>query len=310
VRYIEVTDEAGQRIDNFLSRALRGVPKSRVYRMLRRGEVRINGRRAHPSDRLQSGDRVRVPPIQVDAPEAPSSDRGFLAALARCVIHADDTLIVLDKPSGLAVHGGSGIQLGVIEGLRLLYPEARRLELAHRIDRDTSGVLLVASGRAMLVALHAAFREGRVEKTYDALVHGRWPRRLKTVETALTRYVTATGERRVRPDPGSGKAARSDFSVAEATEAASWVRVRPLTGRTHQIRVHCREAAHPIIGDEKYCSDAQIAIARRAGVRRLCLHASAIAVSLGDRVLRFEAPIPEDFTTAWARMRERVAPPS
>jgi 23S rRNA pseudouridine955/2504/2580 synthase len=304
VRHVEVTGDAGQRIDNFLVRELRGVPKSRIYRMLRRGEVRINGRRAQPNDRLEAGDTVRIPPVRMGEQTPVAAGRGFLSVLSSCVLHGDDELIVLDKPSGIAVHGGSGVALGVIEGLRLLYPEGRRLELAHRIDRDTSGILLVARGRRMLVALHAAFREGRVEKHYDALVHGRWPKRLKKIETALTRYVTASGERRVRPDAAGGKSARSDFTVVAANERASWVRVEPRTGRTHQIRVHCREASHPIIGDEKYCSDAQMELSRRAGIRRLCLHASAIEVRLQDRTLRFEAPIPMEFARAWECLSE------
>lgn len=311
MRYVEVGEEAGQRIDNFLVRTLRGVPKSRIYRMLRRGEVRINGQRVGPEARIAAGDRVRIPPVTTVAAMDPVPvARGFLDTLAASVIHCDDELIVVDKPSGVAVHGGSGVQLGVIEGLRILYPQARRLELAHRIDRDTSGILLVARARRTLLDLHAAFREGQVEKRYEALVHGRWPRRLRVVDTALTRYVTASGERRVRADVDAGKSARSRFTIQQTCARASWLAVEPETGRTHQIRVHCRAAGHPIVGDEKYASDEQLAAARSAGVRRLCLHAARLAVQLPERALEFEAPVPAEFAAAWESLAVDRGDPS
>jgi len=305
VRHVEVQADAGQRIDNYLIRALSGVPRSRVYRMLRAGEVRVNRHRVQPDYRLRAGDRIRIPPWHADAHETEPVPRSARERIAGCVIHEDDRLIVLDKPAGLAVHGGSGVAFGAIEVLRTLYPTGGKLELAHRIDRDTSGLLLVARGRTALVALHAAFRERRVAKSYAALVFGRWPRRLRSVQSALTRYVTAGGERRVRVDAEEGKTARTDFEVVAATDAASWVTATPFTGRTHQIRVHCSQAEHAIVGDEKYASDAERARARAAGVRRLCLHAARLRLELDGRKRVFESPIPADFEAAWRALAEQ-----
>jgi 23S rRNA pseudouridine955/2504/2580 synthase len=299
VRHLEVGAQAGQRIDNFLARELKGVPRSRIYRMLRRGEVRLNGRRVGPDARLAAGDRVRIPPVDVELALVVRAPDQLLARLETRLLYTDEKMIVLDKPAGLAVHGGSGVRLGVIEAVRQLYPGATRLELAHRIDRDTSGVLLIARTRPALLALHAAFREGRVAKRYDALVHGQWPRRTRTVRSALERYVTEQGERRVRPHAERGKAARTDFEVAESCATATWIRAFPHTGRTHQIRVHCRQAGHPIVGDEKYSSDTQLGSAHNAGVTRLCLHATSIRLEIDGKALRFEAPLPDDFESAW-----------
>jgi 23S rRNA pseudouridine955/2504/2580 synthase len=298
VQHIDIEQDEGQRIDNFLLRTLRGVPRSRVYRMLRKGEVRVNGGRVAPEYRLQQGDRVRVPPWHAPAAPTPPPVAGWqVEQLRSATLFEDDEIIVLDKPSGLAVHGGSGISRGVVELMRDLRPDLPRLELVHRIDRDTSGCLVLAKSRSALLRLHAAFREGEVRKTYDVLVHGAWPRRVRSVSLRLARYVTRSGERRVRSEL-AGKPARTEFAVERTAEQASWLRAHPHTGRTHQIRVHCQMSGHPVIGDEKYADDEQQALARAAGIRRLCLHARSI-VFPGEPARRFEAPIPADLLRAW-----------
>jgi 23S rRNA pseudouridine955/2504/2580 synthase len=298
VQHIDIDQDDGQRIDNFLLRTLRGVPRSRVYRMLRKGEVRVNGGRVAPEYRLRHGDRVRIPPWRPpETPNQPPAPGWQLEQLRSATLFEDDELIVLDKPSGIAVHGGSGVSRGVVELMRDMRPELARLELVHRLDRDTSGCLVLAKSRSALLRLHGAFREGEVRKTYDVLVHGAWPRRVRSVSLRLTRYVAPSGERRVRSEL-AGKAARTEFAIERTAAQVSWLRAHPHTGRTHQIRVHCQMSGHPVIGDEKYASDEQQALARAAGVRRLCLHARSI-VFPGEPVRRFEAPIPGDMLRAW-----------
>jgi 23S rRNA pseudouridine955/2504/2580 synthase len=301
VRHVAIDEAAGQRIDNFLLGELGGVPRSRVYGMVRKGEVRVNGGRVRPDYRLRDGDVVRVPPWRGPVVgETSAPPRALLDQLSASIIYQDAGVIVLNKPAGLAVHGGSGIQSGVIEALRMLYPNERRLELAHRLDRDTSGCLVLARNRTALLEMHAAFRDATVAKTYDALVYGTWPRSIRTVRAHLERFVTRTGERRVRVDT-DGKVARTEFSIVTASERASWIKAHPHTGRTHQIRVHCLTSGHPIIGDEKYAPDTQLEDSRAVGVRRLCLHATSVALPVGGRLRRFDAPLPADFSTAWER---------
>jgi 23S rRNA pseudouridine955/2504/2580 synthase len=303
VRHVTIDEAAGQRIDNFLLGELGGVPRSRVYGMLRKGEVRVNGGRVRPDYRLCGGDVVRVPPWRgpvVGTMSAPP--RALLDQLSASIIYSDAGVIVLNKPAGLAVHGGSGIQSGVIEALRVLFPNERRLELAHRLDRDTSGCLVLARSRTALLEMHAAFRDAEVAKTYDALVYGTWPRTIRTVRAHLERFVTRTGERRVRVDM-EGKVARTEFSIVTPGARASWIKAHPHTGRTHQIRVHCMTSGHPIVGDEKYAPDAQLADSRAIGVRRLCLHATSVALAIGGRLRRFDAPLPADFVAAWERFQ-------
>jgi len=297
VETLEIDHDAGQRIDNFLLRTLSGVPRSRIYRLLRKGEVRVNGKRTKPEYRLEAGDRVRIPPVRRDEADAQRRlPAPVLAALQTSVIHQDDRIIVLNKASGLAVHGGSGVDFGVIEGMRALF--GKRMELAHRIDRDTSGCLVLARTRPALVALHEAFRTGSVSKRYDFLTYGRWPAKARTARQRLKRYVTRSGERRVRVDLG-GKPSRTDFEVQQVDHGKSWVVARPHTGRTHQIRVHCLAWDHPIIGDEKYADDRLLERARGEGVQRLCLHASALSFVLDGKKMKFVAPIPPDFEQAW-----------
>ena len=289
----------GQRIDNLLLRELRGVPRSRIYSMLRRGEVRVDGRRVRATHRVRSGERLRLPPVRSTpaAGEAPPSAE-LAALLARAVLHEDDDLLVVDKPPGLAVHGGSGVRTGLVEALRALPPARPFLELAHRIDRDTSGCVLLAKRRRALTALHDALRDRRAEKVYLALVDGRWPARLRRLEAPLERVLAASGERFVRVS-AAGKPALSHVRVLRRFAEATLLEVRPETGRTHQIRVHLAHAGHPILGDPKYVLGEVRARSEALAVPRLCLHAAAIAVPdpadpEGGPLRRFEAPLPED----------------
>lgn len=289
---LEVGEESvGQRIDNFLIRNLKGVPKSHVYRILRSGEVRVNSGRIKPDYRLVDGDKVRVPPVRVATPEARPPAR----SLALPVVFEDDALIVIDKPSGVAVHGGSGISFGVIESLRAERPRAKFLELAHRLDRDTSGLLMVGKKRTALVELHRMLRDGEVRKDYVAIVKGRWKGGGRKIDLPLHKYVTAEGERRVsvRDD---GQQAISLFKPLAAGDTASMLDIRLMTGRTHQIRVHAAHVGHPILGDDKYGDfDLNRALVKQ-GVKRLFLHARQLSLShpLSGEPLAFVSPLPPE----------------
>ena len=285
---VVVDADEGQRLDNFLLSRLKGVPRSRVYRMLRRGEVRVDGTRKQPHYRLRRGERVRIPPHRRAASaERPPAPRPLFEALLSHALYEDEGLIVLDKPSGLAVHGGSGISFGVVEALRAFDPNTR-YELAHRLDRDTSGCLAVAKNRRTLLELHAQFRSGRVRKRYDLLAAGLWPDDLRSVDKALKRYTLANGERRVRAQ-ADGEAARTDFAIVERLPNATWLAAYPKSGRTHQIRVHAAVCNHPILGDDKYAEDDAPA------APRLMLHASTLTLIVNGARQRFEAPLPAEF---------------
>ena len=285
--WLEVGEEAdGQRIDNFLLRVCKGVPKSHVYRILRSGEVRVNKGRVGPEYRLQIGDRVRVPPIRLaakaeDAPAAAIPEREFE------IVYEDAALLVLDKPAGLAVHGGSGVSFGVIEQLRRMRPEARMLELAHRLDRETSGLLIVAKKRSALARLHDAFRRGSINKRYLALVKGRWMTPRQDVKLPLLKYLTADDERRVRVSD-DGKEAHSIVRLVARWENFSLVEVELKTGRTHRIRVHLAHLGFPLAGDDKYGDFAlnkDLQKAGATGLKRMFLHAAK---------LRLRHPLDED----------------
>ena len=301
----EVTvDESasGQRIDNFLAAYLKGVPRTRIYRLLRRGEVRVNRGRVRQYYRLVSGDVVRVPPVRT----AGARPRKTLAetrqrAVEQAILHEDDGLIVLNKPAGWAVHGGSGLDFGVIECLRAARPHARRLDLVHRLDRDTSGCLLVAKRRGVLSSLHEALREERVRKSYLALTRGNFGARRRRCDAPLLREQRRTGERIVRVHAG-GKRSVTDFVPVEAGEIASLVMARPRTGRTHQIRVHAASLHVPLAGDEKYGDRAFNRLMRPHGLRRLFLHAASVAVPAGDGWTEFEAPLPPDLAAVLASL--------
>ncbi|MEW5863236.1 MAG: RluA family pseudouridine synthase [Pseudomonadota bacterium] len=302
--WVEVGEGHGeQRIDNFLLRRLKGVPKSFVYRVLRSGEVRVNSGRVGPEYRLRPGDRVRLPPVRQGARReaAPSP-------LELPVLHQDPALIAVDKPAGLAVHGGSGISHGVIERLRAARPRERFLELVHRLDRDTSGVLLIARKRSALTALHRMLREGEVEKVYVAVVSGRWQGGERELRAALHKYVTAAGERRVAVR-AEGRPAVTRVRPLATSDAFSVLEARLLTGRTHQIRVHLAHAGHPIIGDAKYGDFALNRRLAREGAGRLMLHARRLAFAHpvdGSRIC-LEAPLPADMRRF---LEERLALPA
>lgn len=274
VRHERVDDSvAGQRIDNYLLRICKGVPKSHVYRILRSGEVRVNGGRVGPTYRLAEGDEVRIPPVRIARPDSPASAP---PGKPLAVVYEDDSLLVVDKPSGKAVHGGSGVSFGVIEQLRSQRPAARLLELVHRIDRDTSGLLIIAKKRAALKAMHDMMREGRVEKHYLTLVAGRWSNSLQHVKEPLFRYLTPEGERRVRVSE-EGKPAHSVVRLVRRWPGFSLLDVELKTGRTHQIRVHLAHLGFPLCGDDKYGDFPLNKRLEADGLRRMFLHAAKLA---------------------------------
>jgi 23S rRNA pseudouridine955/2504/2580 synthase len=267
-------ESAAQRVDNFLLRVLKGVPKSHVYRVLRSGEVRVNSGRVKPEYRLQPGDRVRLPPVRVSREREKSAPKPLDLPL----VYEDAALVVLDKPAGVAVHGGSGVSLGAIESLRAARPQAKFLELAHRLDRDTSGLLIVAKKRAALVELHRMLREGEIDKEYLTVVKGHWEGGTRELRQSLHKYVDAKGERRVAVHE-NGMAAVTRVTRLKASAQYSFLKVRLLTGRTHQIRVHLAHAGHPILGDDKYGDFELNHRLAKEGVRRLFLHASRLSFS-------------------------------
>ncbi len=280
-------DQAGQRIDNYLLTRLKGAPRTLIYRILRKGEVRVNKGRIKPDYRLQAGDSVRIPPVRLPEPNEPVLvGQGILQALESNILYEDKALIVVNKPAGLAVHGGSGLNFGVIEAMRQLRPAVDQLELVHRLDRDTSGCLMIAKRRSMLRHLHAALRgdddgDG-VAKRYIALVRGRWPATVKRVHAPLQKNNLRSGERMVEVS-AEGKESLTEFSVLQRFgDIATLVEARPITGRTHQIRVHARHAGHPIAGDPKYGDDDFSQRIRELGGKRLFLHAASLSAQLPD----------------------------
>ena len=287
---------AGQRIDNFLSTALKGEPRDHIYRCLRRGEVRVNKGRIRQHYRLRTGDVVRIPPLRlVERPATQPPAAGLLARLEGRILFEDAGLLVVDKPAGMASHGGSGVSHGLIETLRAARPRAAFLELVHRLDRDTSGCLMVAKKRGVLTALHGALREGKVDKRYLLVVKGRW-RRPRTVDGGLEKNVARGGERVVRHST-AGKPASTRFRPLATTARATLLEARPLTGRTHQIRVHAAAAGHPVAGDPKYGDREFNRELKAHGLTRLFLHASAVEFANpgrdGGRV-RVQSPLPSE----------------
>lgn len=306
VQFIDITDDfAGQRIDNFLRARLKNVPKSMIYRILRKGEVRVNKKRIKPEYKLQDGDLIRVPPIFMPEQEnqAPISTKlSKVAELESCVIYEDDHLLVLNKPSGTAVHGGSGLKFGAIEALRALRPDARYLELVHRIDRDTSGILLVAKKRSALRKLQEQFREKTVKKYYFALVMGEWKASCKKVTAPLLKNEVNSI---VRVNP-NGKASDTRFKVLERFEHATLVQASPVTGRTHQIRVHCQYEGHPIAWDDRYGDPRFDAYTKKTGLNRLFLHAANIKFThpSTDEPVDISAPLDALLTRSLDNLRK------
>ncbi len=296
VRFIDVDDDdVGQRLDNFLFRHLKGVPKSRVYRALKKGEVRVNKGRVKADYRLSLADSVRIPPVNVEAKKKVFVGDSLQARLEKAIIFENDDLLIVNKPSGLAVHGGSGIHVGLIEALREMRPNCRRLELAHRLDRDTSGCTVVVKNAKTLRFLHQQLRERSMDKTYLCLVKGRWPRRRTLVDIGLDKNILKSGERMVKATP-EGKPSKTRFAVVNALPGATLIEAKPITGRTHQIRVHALYAGYPLLGDDKYCSREDNEWAKSKGLERLFLHAAEIAFKLhADAPMSvFKAPLPAE----------------
>ncbi|MCZ6880752.1 MAG: RluA family pseudouridine synthase [Gammaproteobacteria bacterium] len=306
VRHVEVDKEYdGQRIDNFLLRELKGIPRARIYRLLRKGEVRVNGGRAKPSQRIAAGDKVRIPPVRMeDRPDAAAAP-GRLEQLRQQVIFENGEFLVIDKPSGMAVHGGSGISLGVIEILRQDSKWAG-LELAHRLDRSTSGCLVLAKKKSGLRWIHELLREGRVEKHYLALVRGQWQLGSKWIDVPLQTHTRRSGERHVTVDT-AGKKARTYFVPQTFYREATLMSVVLATGRTHQIRVHAAHAGHPVAGDSRYGDSEFDRRMERKRLRRLFLHAQALSFTTpsGDELL-LSAPLPADLTRVLDRMKPKT----
>jgi len=292
VRFVRIdAAQAGQRLDNFLLRTCKGVPKSHLYKAVRAGEVRVNKGRTSVSHRLAEGDVVRIPPLRLPAPaHARPVPRAAFAA-----VFEDDALLVIDKPAGLAVHGGSGVAFGVIEQLRASRPEARFLELAHRLDRETSGLLILAKSRKALLGLHAMFRAGAGRKHYLALVEGDWVNDRQHLRQPLFKYLTPAGERRVRVSP-EGKPAHTIVTLRQRYGRYSLVNAELRTGRTHQIRVHLRASGHPIVGDDKYGHDDTRAYFASLGLKRMFLHAWRLDIPhpLTGNTLELRADLPQE----------------
>lgn len=311
VRHFEVEEgEAGQRLDKYLARRLGDVPRTRIFRIIRKGEVRVNGRRAGPEARLSASDKVRVPPLWEQPEPGARIQRGppatMVEAVARAIVQETDRLLVLDKPAGIAVHGGSGISFGVIEALRALKP-GEPLELVHRLDRDTSGCLLVARDPATLRTVHALLREGQCEKRYLVLIAGKWDLGHKRIDVPLRTDTRVSGERTVRAD-ASGKPSVSEFHPVQFFgKLATLMEVALHTGRTHQIRVHASYAGHPVAGDEKYGDDEFNARMRELGLARMFLHAHIMSFDWPQGgAFSASAPLPSELATVLDTLGENV----
>jgi len=299
-------EQVQQRLDNFLFRELKGVPKGHVYRLLRTGQVRVNGGRVKPDYRLASGDEVRIPPVrqgETPPPARPGSRQ--LTELQDAILLEDDQLLVINKPAGMAVHGGSGVSFGVIEAFRNLRPEQRTLELVHRLDRDTSGCLIIAKKRSALRLLHAALRVGAVEKQYLALLAGHWLGGEQRVRLALEKNVLQSGERRVRVAE-AGKQAETLFKPLQVFKDATLVEVTIMTGRTHQIRVHAAHLKHPVAGDDKYGDRQANRSFRSLGLKRMFLHASSVGFKhpLSGEAMLVSAPLDDNLKTVLERLEK------
>jgi len=313
VKWLTVDEEsAGQRLDNFLIRHLKGVPKTHVYRIIRSGEVRINKGRASADTRIENGDVVRLPPVRISDKVAekaarPAPGREFPLLLE------DDALMAIDKPAGVAVHGGSGVSFGVIEQLRQARPQAKLLELVHRLDRETSGILLVAKKRSALKHVQDQFRERETGKTYLALVQGSWPEKLKVIDSSLHKYLLPDGERRVRVtsnDDPDGMRSITLVKVAQRLEGCTLLEVTIKTGRTHQIRVHLSSQGHPIAGDDKYGDFEWNKALNKQGLKRMFLHAWRLEFThpaTGKRVT-LKSPLPPELQLYANHVKSKSTP--
>ncbi|MEM8983089.1 MAG: RluA family pseudouridine synthase [Pseudomonadota bacterium] len=306
VRTVTVTaDDSGQRLDNYVMAQLRGLPRSRVYRLVRKGEVRVNGRRAAAKQRLEAGDQVRLPPVTLERTPFPQAGRRTTAELAERIVFEDKSIVVVDKPSGLAVHGGSGVQLGLIETLRQLRPDLSEASLVHRLDRATSGIVVIAKRRSALRRLHAAFRAGEVSKRYLAGCIGHWPHGSITIDKPLEVRHRQGGERHVVVS-ATGKPSTTRFSPEAFYDGLTLLSAEPVSGRTHQIRVHTAAAEHPLAGDTRYGDATANQTLGRRGLKRLFLHAQSIAFAdaSGNEQL-FNCPLATELDTLLGRLRRQ-----
>ena len=295
VAYVEITeDNTDQRLDNFLITRLKGVPKSHIYRIVRKGEVRVNKGRVDVKYRLVAGDIVRVPPVRMaERSEKSYLPQGLQESLQQGILFEDESFLIVNKPAGFAVHGGSGVSSGIIVGLRLIRPEAHFLELVHRLDKDTSGCLLIAKKRSTLCKLHELFRDDQVHKTYQALLSGQWARKKLVVTAPLLKNISKGGERMVVISQ-SGKAAETQFRRLKLFRNATLVEASPKTGRTHQIRVHAASLGHPIVGDERYGQDEVNKVFKNKGYKRMFLHAETLKFQhpVTGILMSISAPLP------------------
>lgn len=306
-------DEAseGQRADNYLQKTLKGVPKSHIYRILRSGEIRVNKKRIQADFKLSLGDIVRIPPIRMNAAPIVKSNQTIVTKFQHNIVYEDDAMLALDKPAGFAVHGGSGISLGVIEQLRMERPKAKYLELVHRLDRETSGVLMVAKKRTALVALHEAIRNNKTDKRYFVLVHGHWQDKKRKVKLDLQKYTLPNGERRVNVviDPSKDRfnerqSSETIFRLVEQFNHAtlgpfSLLEAQLITGRTHQLRVQLAHLAFPIVGDDKYGDFTQNKLLAKNGIKRMFLHSAITKIRhpMSNEPLLLEAPLPPELSS-------------
>jgi len=312
VQFVTVTEhEAEQRIDNFLRTKLKGVPKTLIYRIIRKGEVRVNKGRIKPEYKLKIDDVVRIPPVRVaDRATPPPASTQLKSVLDHAIIEDNALFMAINKPAGLAVHGGSGVTLGMIEALRQSYPQYPYLELVHRLDRDTSGVILVAKKRSSLKYLQSLFRgDKKIKKTYVALVEGRWPNRRKLIDQPLLRFERQSGERMVKVSL-EGKSSKTAFEVmTRFGDDATLVTAQPITGRTHQIRVHAQYVGCPLACDPKYGNEEFTQQCAKVGLKRLFLHAKHLEFSDSEgKRIRLSAPLPTELEKAVAQLSKKYVP--
>lgn len=296
VQYLQISEQhSGRRLDNYLFYQLKNVPKSFIYRLLRQGEIRVNKKRCRPDYRLQTDDELRIAPIRMPTPtnQAARPSEKLIAALKQATLFDSPTLLIINKPSGVSVHGGSGVHCGLIEALRFIYPNETYLELAHRLDRDTSGCLIIAKKPSILREIHCLLQQGDVKKTYHALTFGHW-RQQKTIIDAPLKKFTAIGQEHLVKVQSDGKAAKTIFYCLEQFDAADLMQVSLITGRTHQIRVHAKYAGHSLAGDEKYGDKAFNKLAYQQGLKRLFLHAHSLTFTLQQQKIEVQAPLPAD----------------
>ncbi len=300
VQYLTLPDDRiNQRLDNLLFGIIKGLPRTRIYRLLRKGEIRINKKRVKPDYKIQEGDILRLPPIRLTStqPTCIDRDQPFMKQLKRCILKEKKNWLVINKPTGLAVHGGSGLNYGVIEALRALYPDWPFLELVHRLDRETSGVLLLARRRSSLRFFHQQLRERKMHKKYLCVVHGKWPEQLTEIDAALEKIEARGGQRLMRVSE-TGKPSLTRFKLMARSHHTSLLEVEPITGRTHQIRIHCASAGFPILGDSKYLTEKSLLVKdKKYAVNRLMLHASSLQFRVDEDtpMIAIKAPVDAAF---------------